>query len=132
LIEYLRERRSLLLLDNFEQVIDAAAQIATLLNHCPRLQVLLTSRQVLRVQAERDYPVPPLETEPESTDVARSTDHVPPAVRLFVQRAQAAQPGFAPPRRTPQSCRTVPKAGWAAARIEPAAARIRLLPPRRY
>jgi len=130
LIEYLRERRSLLLLDNFEQVVGAAAQIAALLDRCPRLQVLLTSRQVLRLQAEREYPVPPLDVSPERTAAARSSEHVPSAVQLFVQRARAVQPDFA---LTPANgavvtelCRRLDGLPLA---IELAAARIRLLPP---
>jgi predicted ATPase len=84
LVEYLRERRSLLLLDNFEQVIDAAAQVAALLDQCPRLQVLVTSRQVLRLQAEREYPVAPLDVSAEDTAAARVLAQVPSAVELFV------------------------------------------------
>jgi predicted ATPase len=95
LAEYLRERRSLLLLDNIEQVVDAAARVAALLAQCPRLQVLVTSRQVLRLQAEREYPVAPLEVPAEHTDAAQVLARVPAAVQLFVQRAQAARPGFA-------------------------------------
>ena len=79
LVGFLRDRRSLLLLDNFERSVDAAAQIAALLDHCPRLQVLLTSRQVLRLQAEHEYPVPPLDVPPEGNDTPRSS-----AVELFV------------------------------------------------
>jgi predicted ATPase len=93
LVEYFRDRRSLLLLDNFEQVVDAAAQVAALLDGCPRLQVLVTSRQVLRLQAEREYPVAPLDVPAEDTAAARVLAQVP-AVQLFVQRAQAARPGF--------------------------------------
>ena len=64
----------LLVLDNLEQVIDAALDLSTLLAACPNLQLLVTSRELLRVQGERDYPVPPL-AEPE-------------AVELFCVRAQ--------------------------------------------
>jgi predicted ATPase len=56
----LKEKRLLLLLDNFEQVSDAALQIADLLSACPRLKVLVTSRVRLHVRAEREFAVPPL------------------------------------------------------------------------
>ena len=56
----LRQKHMLLLLDNFEQVIDAAAQVADLLAACPRLKMVVTSRSVLRIRAEREFGVPPL------------------------------------------------------------------------
>lgn len=71
---HIGSRQLLLVLDNLEQVIDAAAKLVALLTACPNLQLLVTSRELLRVQAETDYPVPPLDT--------------PEAVKLFGQRAQ--------------------------------------------
>jgi predicted ATPase len=67
LLAHLRERHMLLLLDNFEQVIQAASQVAVLLAACPRLQVLVTSRMRLRLQAERLIPEPPLAAPPRTT-----------------------------------------------------------------
>ena len=76
LIKHIRERELLLLLDNLEQVIDAARELAGLLESCPNLTLLVTSRELLRVQGEVEYAVLPL-AERE-------------AVALFCERAQAA------------------------------------------
>lgn len=60
LIAFLRERRQLLALDNFEQLLDAAPLLTDLLAACPRLTCLVTSRARLRLSGEYDYPVSPL------------------------------------------------------------------------
>jgi predicted ATPase len=73
-------RRTLILFDNFEHVGAAAPLLADLLAACPRLKLLVTSREPLRIAAERQYPVPPL---PESD-----------AVMLFLERARAVRPDF--------------------------------------
>lgn len=91
----LREKRMLLLLDNFEQVTPAAVQVAELLQHCPRLKLLATSREALRVRGEHLYPVPPLGLpklngrRAAPAELARAE-----AVQLFVERARAVKPGF--------------------------------------
>jgi non-specific serine/threonine protein kinase len=82
---------SLLVLDNFEQVLDAASLVADLLSACPRLHILVTSRVPLALRWERELPVPPLAL----PDPARagSTDALTaPATALFVERARAADP----------------------------------------
>jgi predicted ATPase/class 3 adenylate cyclase len=94
LAEVLYQRRVLLLLDNFEQVVGAASQVADLLTSCPSLKVLITSREVLHVRAEHEFAVPPLELPdpahiPELAALARA-----PSVALFLQRAQAVKPEF--------------------------------------
>ncbi|HEY6407500.1 MAG TPA: adenylate/guanylate cyclase domain-containing protein, partial [Ktedonobacteraceae bacterium] len=94
LAEVLQQKQVLLLLDNFEQVIGAASQVADLLASCPQLKVLVTSREVLHVRAEHEFAVPPLELPdlahlPEPAALARF-----PSVALFLQRAQAANPDF--------------------------------------
>jgi predicted ATPase len=95
--EYLREKRLLLLPDNFEQILPAAPVIAELLAACPELKVVVTSRASLQLRGEREYPVPPLrlpdglESERCSTTDDRVTN---PAVALFVQRATDVRPDF--------------------------------------
>lgn len=84
----------LLVLDNFEQVLPAAPLVTGLLLRCPRLTVLVTSRAVLRVEGERVYPVPPLAVpDPERLPIVERLAAVG-SVRLFVERAQAADPSF--------------------------------------
>jgi predicted ATPase/class 3 adenylate cyclase len=85
----------LLLLDNFEQVMDAAEGVADLLQHCARLKVLVTSREALRVRGEHLLAVPPLSL-PNGTGAQASAETVSAydAVRLLVERAREAQPSF--------------------------------------
>ena len=87
--------RRLLILDNFEQVLPAAADVATLLAAAHTLTVLVTSRAALRLRWEREYQVAPLAVPPEAiaADPNRLAGY--PAVALFVDRAQAVQPDFA-------------------------------------
>ncbi len=92
---YLKDRRMLLALDNFEQVVAAAELVVDLLQTCPGLRVLVTSRAALRVGGEQEFPVPPLAL-PEGTDPSdhRALAGVA-AVRLFVERAGQVKPDFA-------------------------------------
>jgi predicted ATPase/DNA-binding CsgD family transcriptional regulator len=89
------ETTALLLVDNFEHLLPAGPLLVDLLAACPRLTILVTSRERLRLSGERDLPVAPLawpdpEHLPSTKQVAAA-----PAVRLFVERAQAVDPGFA-------------------------------------
>ena len=90
-MEHLRDRRTLLVLDNLEQVHGGAEVVAALLAAAPRLAVLATSRGPLHLQGEHEQPVPPLAIpqEPAFAAVAESA-----AVRLFVQQAGMVRPGF--------------------------------------
>jgi predicted ATPase/DNA-binding CsgD family transcriptional regulator len=95
LVAHLLPLRLLLVLDNLEQVVDAAPQIGALLTACPGLTVLATSRVVLRLAGEHDVPVAPLALPPASGTPSIEEVGAAPAVRLFVARAEAASPGFA-------------------------------------
>jgi non-specific serine/threonine protein kinase len=92
--DFLRARHALLILDNLEHLVDAGPLIADLLAACPALTVLATSRAVLRLSGEHAYAVPPLglpgANDLPSFDRLADTD----AVRLFVERAAAADAGF--------------------------------------
>ncbi len=98
LYQLVGEREILLLLDNFEHLVATATTITGLLGACSRLTVLVTSRAILRLSGEHEYPVPPLSlpdrpggaSDRSSFDVAPRAE----AVRLFAQRASAARPGF--------------------------------------
>lgn len=88
------ERRILLLLDNLEQVLEAAAGISVLLILCPGLAVLATSRMPLAVRGERVYPLDPLAVPSAVGGTALPGALASPAVDLFVARAKDARPGF--------------------------------------
>jgi predicted ATPase len=92
--EYLREKHLLLLLDNFEQVMAAAPSLVNLLLACPRLKLLVTSREVLRLRDEHRFPVPPLGL-PDLAHLPESTRELHcPSLELLVSRVQAMRPDF--------------------------------------
>ena len=128
---YLRDKRLLLLLDNFEHLLPAAPAVCDLLATCPGLKVLVTSRAALRVRGEHAYPVPPLALPgPDDRPVAHLTGAAP-AVALFVQRAAAVRPEFRlsddNAGAVAEICRRLDGLPLA---IELAAARVQLLAPR--
>ncbi|MCE3277300.1 MAG: hypothetical protein K0R13_3155, partial [Propionibacteriaceae bacterium] len=99
LLTVLRGKRYLLVLDNFEQVVSAAPVVGDLLESCPGLAVLVTSRIALRLRGEHEFPVPPLAL-PEPVESSGHLMDVEtlgsfPAVALFIDRARAVRPGFA-------------------------------------
>jgi predicted ATPase len=108
---HLSDREQMLLLDNLEQVVDAAPHVARLLAHCPGVRVLATSREPLRVAGERELPLRTLAEAP--------------AVELFRQRALATRPDFdAPYDEIAELCRRLDSLPLA---IELAAARVKVL-----
>ncbi|MDQ3855126.1 MAG: tetratricopeptide repeat protein, partial [Chloroflexota bacterium] len=127
--EHLRDKRMLLVLDNFEQVMDAALLVPDLLSAAPGLKILVTSREILRVSAEYVFAVPPLSLPngvPAPSQALEQYD----AVQLFVERARSVKPGFELNASNAQAvaeiCRRLDGLPLA---IELAAARVKLLPP---
>src|SRR5262249_14103166 len=95
-IEYLRDKSLLLILDNCEHLVHACAELAeTLLRACPRLQILATSREALGIAGENSYLVPPLSLpDPAQLPPLETLEHSE-AVQLFVERASAVRSDFA-------------------------------------
>jgi predicted ATPase len=107
LAAHVGERELLLVLDNFEQVVEAAPELSSLLEACPSLRLLVTSRELLRVRGESEYPVPPL-ADPEAvdlfcarsrlepdetvTELCRHLDNLPLAVELAAARTSVLTP----------------------------------------
>jgi predicted ATPase/class 3 adenylate cyclase len=127
---YLATKTLLLVLDNFEHLIEAAPAVSTLLASAPRLKVLATSRMPLRLRAEHEYPVPSLavpqrQPPPTAEQIVQFE-----AVRLFIARAQAVNPDFA---LTNHNAPAVAEICWRLdglpLAIELAAARVRMLSP---
>jgi predicted ATPase/DNA-binding CsgD family transcriptional regulator len=127
---YLRDRAVLLLLDNFEQVVDAASQLADLLAHCPRLTLLVTSRESLRIAGEQEFPVPPLALpEPvQPLTLAELAGYE--AIALFLQRAHGVAPDFTLTEdNAPVIAELCVRLDGLPLAIELAAARIKVLSP---
>jgi predicted ATPase/class 3 adenylate cyclase/DNA-binding CsgD family transcriptional regulator len=127
---WLREKQLLLLLDNFEQVVGAASQVAALLARCPKLNMLVTSRAVLHVRGEQEFEVPPLAL----PDIKCLPDLVTlsqyEAVALFIAQAQAVKPDFQVTTvNAPAVAQICVHLDGLPLAIELAAARSKMLPP---
>jgi hypothetical protein len=114
LADHLRAKQTLLLLDNFEHLLEAGPGIATLLLEAPELRVLVTSRERLALAAEHEYPVPTLV--------------VAEAVALFTARARQLKPAFEPDEHVEAICRRLDGLPLA---VELAAVRVKILTPER-
>ena len=129
---YLHFKHLLLVLDNFEQVLEGAPVVAELLGACPKLKVLATSRIPLRLYGEQEYPVPPL-TLPDPRvmpplEVLTQYE----AVRLFVERARAIKADFfVTNENAPAVAEICARLDGLPLAIELAAARTRMLPPQK-
>jgi predicted ATPase/class 3 adenylate cyclase len=132
--DYLREKQTLLVMDNFEQVTGAAKQVGELLAACPGLKVLATSRVPLRIRAEKEYAVPPLGLPPvgssRSTPLRMEQVTQYEAVRLFIERATDVKADFqVTNENAPAVAEICVRLDGLPLAIELAAARIRLFPP---
>ncbi|GAT66155.1 SARP family transcriptional regulator [Planomonospora sphaerica] len=132
LLSALAEKRLLIVLDNCEHLIEAAARLADrVLADCPGVRILATSREPLGITGELTWPVPPLETPPPSSDDPdggpgdAALDY--PAVRLFAERAAAVRPGYRPEAELDAVVRICRELDGMPLAIELAAARLRSL-----
>jgi predicted ATPase/DNA-binding XRE family transcriptional regulator len=127
--QYLRERQQLLLLDNFERLLEAGPPLARLLSDCPRLKVLVTSRGVLRLQGEHKYEVPTLTLPPAGYRPSLEVDRYE-GIHLFAERARAARSEFRiTTKNAPAVIELCRRLDGSPLAIELAAARVSLLPP---
>jgi predicted ATPase/transcriptional regulator with XRE-family HTH domain len=130
-VDALRARHLLLVLDNFEQVLPAATDVDALLRACPRLTVLATSRAPLQLRAEHEFPVPPLSLPLAGQSLAPDALTGYAAVALFVERATAVSPDFAITAENALAIVEIcVRLDGLPLAIELAAARTRLFPPR--
>ena len=127
LADALSDKRLLLVLDNFEQVVAAAPRLGKILSFCPGVKLLITSRISLRLSGEREFPIDPLPLHhPTSIDDAELSG----AIRLFTERAQAVQPSFRLTAETlPAVAEIVSRVDGLPLAIELAAARVKAVPP---
>jgi predicted ATPase/class 3 adenylate cyclase len=130
LLDHLRERRTLLVLDNFEQVLDAAPIATQLLEGSAGLRVLVSSRTVLRVSGEQEFPVPPLGLPDLKALPGLAALSQYEAVRLFIERAVAVKPDFqATNENAPAIAGICERVDGLPLAIELAAARVKLFSP---
>jgi len=130
LVDYLHDKRTLLVLDNFEQLLPAAPIATTLLEGSPGLRVLVSSRAVLRVYGEQEFPVPPLALPDLKALPSLSALSQFEAVKLFIERAVAVKPDFrATNENAPAIAGICERVDGLPLAIELAAARIKLFSP---
>ncbi len=128
--DYLHDKHLLLMLDNFEQVVTAAPIVAQLLEACPHVKALVTSRTPLRLRIEKELSVPPLALPnlKQLPELAGLSHYA--AVELFIQRAQSVKPDFAVTNQNaPAVAKICYRLDGLPLAIELAAARVKLLSP---
>jgi predicted ATPase len=131
LVAQLNKKQMLLLLDNFEQILGAAPEIANLLESCPLTKILVTSRAPLHLRAEKELPIPPLRVPPHKDRYELEPLSQYSAVELFIQRCQAVKADFKVTHDNASAiaeiCQQLDGLPLA---LELAAARIKLMPPK--
>ncbi len=129
--DFIADRHLLLILDNLEHLTPASSTIASMLEGCPNLKILVTSRSVLKLQWEWEHPVPSLPIAKALNKKKHENGSLSPSVELFVQRARAVDPHFAPGEKdlavVAEICDRLDGLPLA---IELAAARIKVLSPK--
>jgi predicted ATPase/DNA-binding CsgD family transcriptional regulator len=129
LCRHLETVRGLLLLDNFEHLIAAAPAVAAILRATAELKIMVTSRAPLHVSGEQEFAVPPLQVPDQQFATVTAVAGCE-SVRLFIERAQAAWPGFLLDEENADSiARITQRLDGLPLAVELAAARIKLLPP---
>ncbi len=93
LIELLKNKKVLLVLDNFEHLIEARLTVSELLKHCPELDVIVTSRELLHISGEYEYALQPLELTPLDVDW-QEVKEIPASIELFLERTRSIHPDF--------------------------------------
>jgi predicted ATPase/class 3 adenylate cyclase len=130
LIDHLRSRQTLLVLDNLEQVLSVAPLLAELLAAAPGVVILATSREPLRLRGEREFPVAPLPLPHAGVRISQEAALASPAVQLFLSRAQAVKPDFQVTEENAAAIAAIcQRLDGLPLAIELAAARVRLLAP---
>jgi predicted ATPase/class 3 adenylate cyclase len=128
--DHVRDREMLLIVDNFEQVLDASSVVADLLGAAPRMRILVTSREPLHIMGEQEFTVPPMGV-PDTGQLAAPEELMNyEAVALFVQRARAVDPGFGlTEANAPTVAELCLRLDGLPLAIELAASRVKLLSP---
>ena len=131
LTEFLESKKLLLVIDNFEQVVNAAADLSALIDAAPDLKILVTSRALLKIEPEQEFAVPPLNL-PENIKIENAENLLEyESIKLFVERAAALKPNFSITEENAAAiaeiCASLEGLPLA---IELAAARIKILAPR--
>ncbi|MFN2519837.1 MAG: adenylate/guanylate cyclase domain-containing protein [Candidatus Limnocylindria bacterium] len=128
-IEHVRAKRALFVVDNFEQVLAAAGDIGEILHAAEGVKAIVSSRAPLRVYGEREFPVPPLAVPDDAGRDAETVSHYE-SVRLFIDRAVAVKPDFRVTNdNAPAVAEICARLDGLPLAIELAAARVKLLPP---